>query len=39
VLRRIVGGSIGDAYFLRAHRLRKAGAAPAVHNGPLAQAA
>ncbi len=30
VLRRVVGGSIGDAYFLRAYRLRKENAAEAV---------
>jgi uncharacterized protein (DUF2236 family) len=38
VLRRVIGGSIGDAYFLRAHRLRKAGT-PAPAEAPLAQAA
>jgi hypothetical protein len=30
LLRRVVGGSIGDAYFLRAYRLRAEGAAEAV---------
>jgi uncharacterized protein (DUF2236 family) len=38
VLRRIIGGSIGDAYFLRAYRLRKSGA-PRLQEAPLAQAA
>ena len=38
VLRRVVGGSVGDAYFLRAYRLRAEGAADAVQP-PLQQAA
>lgn len=38
VLRRIIGGGAGDAYFLRAHKLRQADGA-AVRDAPLAQAA
>jgi uncharacterized protein (DUF2236 family) len=38
VLRRVIGGNIGDAYFLRAHTLRKTRAA-VVADAPLAQAA